>query len=490
MSRNRIIIDCYTDEPAGLGVPPFLGVWARYAAGGYRDLPTYLTIDDLRLVKSKKQFNKRDFDPPTGKTRIDLINHTRTQQEVRQILKSADQAIIIAGVQTPGKYLSARPGTLSEIKKLLSGYNFTRVLTGPAAICGTQLRGGAAPETGDTESFNQVRKTGFEDYAHLQPEALKGAEILKQIPQKRVIEIEAGRGCRRETGCSFCTEPLKGEPEWREADDIIAEVKKFRQLGAEWFRLGKQACIFSYQNGDIEKLRKLLQGISRTRPKVFHIDNADPKMVTPQRAELMAEYLTPGSAAAMGAESFDEDVISVNNLNSQPEEVYKAAKTLTDIGGGRGKNGCPKILAGINILLGLEGETKQTLAKNFDFLKKMLDDGLLIRRINIRQVVSFKGTRLHERVGNKVLRKNRKYYGRWTEKVRNEIDLPMLERIFPEGTVMRGLISETHQGQVTFLRQPGSYPIVVGVRDRLPLGETYDVKITDHMLRSLTGEVM
>lgn len=490
MSRNRIIIDCYTDEPAGLGVPPFLGVWARYVAGSYRDLPTYLTIDDLRLGTSKKEFSKRDFDPPTGKTRTDLINHTRTQQQIHKILKKADQAIIIAGVQTPGKYLSARPGTLSEIRKLLSGYNFTRVLTGPAAVCGTQLRGGATPETGDTESFNQVRKTDFEDYAHLQPAALKGAEILKQIPQKRVIEIEAGRGCRRETGCSFCTEPLKGKPEWREADDIIEEVEKFRELGAAWFRLGKQACIFSYRNGDTEKLRKLLQGIARTRPEVFHIDNADPKMVTQQRAEILTEFLTAGSAAAMGAESFDENVIAANNLNSRPEEVYEAVKILTRTGGQRGANGCPKILAGINILLGLEGETKQTLDKNFDFLKKMLDDGLLIRRINIRQVVSFEGTRLHRRVGNRVLRKNRKYYPEWIEKVRNEIDLPMLKRIFPEGTILRGLVSEVHQGQVTFLRQPGSYPIVVGVRDRLPLGETYDVKITDQMLRSLTGEVV
>jgi len=489
MSRKRVIIDCYTDEPAGLGVPPFLGVWARYASGRYRDLPVYLTIDDLRLAKSKKEFKNPDFDPPAGKTRIDLINHTRTQQQVREILEDADQAIIIAGVQTPGKYLSARPGTLSEIRKLLSGYKFTRVLTGPAAVCGTQLRGGVRAETADPEIFNQIRQTDFKNYKHLQPAALKGAQILKQIPQRRVIEIETGRGCRREVGCSFCTEPLKGKPEWREADDIIEEVKKIRQLGAEWFRLGKQACIFSYQNGDIEQLKKLLQGISKTKPKVLHIDNADPEMVTQQRAKIFAEYLTAGSAAAMGAESFDEKVIKANNLNSTSEAVFEAVRILTRIGGKRGENGCPQILAGINILLGLEGETRETLEKNFAALKKMLDKGLLIRRINIRQVVAFKGTRLHRRVGNKVLRKNRKYYAKWIEKIRNEIDLPMLKRVFPEGTILRGLISEVHQGQITFLRQPGSYPIVVGVRERLPLGETFDVKITDHMLRSLTGEI-
>ena len=40
MARNRTIVDCYTGEPAGLGVPPFIGVWGRYLAGTYRDEPT------------------------------------------------------------------------------------------------------------------------------------------------------------------------------------------------------------------------------------------------------------------------------------------------------------------------------------------------------------------------------------------------------------------------------------------------------------------
>ena len=47
MARNRTILDCYTDEPAGLGVPPYLGVWPRYVAGQYKEDLPYLTIDDL-----------------------------------------------------------------------------------------------------------------------------------------------------------------------------------------------------------------------------------------------------------------------------------------------------------------------------------------------------------------------------------------------------------------------------------------------------------
>ena len=141
-------------------------------------------------------------------------------------------------------------------------------------------------------------------------------------------------------------------------------------------------------------------------------------------------------------------------------------------------------------MLGLTGETPETLELSFEALKRLLGEGLFVRRINIRQVVAFPGTRLYEETGGRVLRRNRRYYRAWIEKVRHEIDLPMLRRLFPKGVILRRLCSEVHEGDVTFLRQVGSYPIIVGVRKRLPLGELFDVRITDHMLRSLTGEVV
>jgi len=46
---NYTILDCYTDEAAGLGVPPYLGTYPRYIAGYLNEEVNYLTIDDLRL---------------------------------------------------------------------------------------------------------------------------------------------------------------------------------------------------------------------------------------------------------------------------------------------------------------------------------------------------------------------------------------------------------------------------------------------------------
>jgi radical SAM superfamily enzyme with C-terminal helix-hairpin-helix motif len=379
---------------------------------------------------------------------------------------------------------------LREVNKLLAAFKVHKVLTGPVLTGGTQFRGGSRPQLPQAADFDELQPLEFESYDELQPLALKGAEILCEIPRRanHIVEIETGRGCPRGEGCSFCTEPLKHSVQWRSADHVVAEVKRLMELGAGAFRLGKQSCIFSYQGGDPARIEALLRGVSSLGPRVLHLDNANPTMIDERRARLFVKYLTPGSAAAMGVESFDPKVVEANNLNCTSDMAFEAIRILNEVGGFRGDNGCHALLPGINILLGLAEETPDTLDRNLAALKRIVDEGWLIRRINIRRVVPFPGTPLYERLGRKALRKNRRYHTAWIEKVRLEIDGPMLQRLFPVGTVLKGLCSEVHNGDVTFMRQVGSYPIVVGVQERLPLGEFFDVRITGYMRRSLVGK--
>ena len=486
----RAILDCYTDEPAGLGVPPFVGVWPRYVAGLYEEEPTYLTIDDIRLVRYVESVPRVVIDPPAGRTHIEVLNHTRSYEEIRRVLENTEELVLIIGVQTPGKYLSARPGTPREARKLLESFKLRKVLTGPVLTGGTQFRGGSRPQVPQAEDFEELRPFTFETYEELQPHALKGARLIAQMPrmENRIVEIETGRGCPRQKGCSFCTEPLKHAVQWRGADLVIEEVKTLMSLGARAFRLGKQSCIYSYEGGDPQKLEAMLSGVSSLRPTVLHLDNANPQMIDERRTELFVKYLTPGSTAAMGIESFDPEVTRANNLNCPYDLAFEAIRTVNRVGGVRGENGCHALLPGINILLGLAGETEQTLERNFAALKRILDEGLLIRRINIRRVVPFPGTALYEQVGHKYLRKNQKYYTAWIEKVRQEIDIPMLQRLFPVGTVLKDLCSEVHNGNSTFMRQIGSYPILVAVNERLPLNEFFNVRVAAYMRRSLLAE--
>jgi radical SAM superfamily enzyme with C-terminal helix-hairpin-helix motif len=484
------LLDCYTDEPAGLGVPPFVGVWPRYVAGSDENEPTYLTIDDLRLVRYVEHAPRVVIDPPAGRTHIEVLNHTRSYEEIRRVLEDTERLTLIVGVQTPGKYLSARPGTLREAKKLLDPFKLNKILTGPVLTGGTQFRGGFRPQLPQAGEFEELRPFTFESYELLQPWALKGASLITQMPRlaNRIVELETGRGCPRVTGCSFCTEPIKHPVQWRRSDLIVEEARTLMDLGARAFRLGKQSCIYSYEGGDPHKIEAMLAGLASLGPTVLHMDNANPQMIDERRTELFVKYLTPGSTAAMGIESFDPEVARANNLNSSYDMAFEAIRTVNRIGGFRGENGCHAMLPGINILLGLAGETPETLDRNFAALRRILDQGLLIRRINIRRVVPFPGTALYEQAGQKYLRMNAQYYTAWIDKVRREIDIPMLQRLFPVGTILKDLCSEVHNGNTTFMRQIGSYPILVAVRERLPLNEFFNVRVTDYMRRSLLAE--
>ncbi|MCG7852573.1 MAG: radical SAM protein, partial [Methanosarcinaceae archaeon] len=118
------------------------------------------------------------------------------------------------------------------------------------------------------------------------------------------------------------------------------------------------------------------------------------------------------------------------------------------------------------------------------FLKRVLESGLLVRRINIRQVMAFPGTMMY---GNDMLvKKHKKQFLKYKEMVRRDIDLPMLRRIVPTGTVLRDVMCEVSDN-ITFGRQFGSYPILVGIPEKLPTGRFMDVTVTGHGHRSITG---
>ncbi len=481
------IFDCYTDEASGLGVPPYLGTYPRYIYGklvSEGHTVKYLTIDDLRLWKQKKGVIRET----SVKEKTNIFIYNLTLNKAEEILKHTDILIVIVGVHVPGKYLSAQPGTLKEVKSLLWDIKVKKILTGPA-ICGTQLEGGKFAEKEDLSLFDSVEDYAF-DFSDLNEYAIKGAELLKQIPDKRVIEIETGRGCKVGK-CSFCTEPLKSKFCNRRKEEIVAEVVAFYEKGARCFRLGKQADFYA---GDDPVW--ILQMIKKKCPQieVLHIDNVNPNSVISKNGEeitkAIVKYCTSGNIAAFGVESFDPEVVKANQLNTSPATALKAVQLINKYGAERGENGMHKFLPGINLIFGLLNESKETHQKNLEALLGIVDSGLLLRRINIRQVTVLPGTYLEEHGGNKYLRKNKKYYWKWRNEIRQKIDFPMLKKLVPVGTVLSEVYTEMYDGKTTFCRQYGTYPLIIGVKGRLPLKEKIKVKVVDHMLRSIVGEVV
>ena len=518
------IIDGYTDEPAGLGVPPYLGIYPRYAYGAIKKARKdvnifYLTIDDLRFT----------FEGEQG---IKTKNKTPNVYKTKEILEKADVIIYIGGLHTPGKYLSAVPSQVEEVARFIKPFDGVKILGGPAFM-GSSHGGGTTISSrelstaqlifdhiiyGDLEAFlydflknpKDTNPSRFRTYNELRDYAFLGAEVVKQFPDYPefvIVEIESQRGCPKAAGiggCSFCTEPVRYKTiEDRPIEDIVKEVEILYNLGVRHFRIGRQSCIFSYMakpNDRVpipnpEAIEKLFKGIRTVAPKIktLHVDNANPAIIAnyPKEsiriAKALIRYGTPGNVVAFGLETADPKVARLNNLNSTPEETYEAVKILNTVGAKRGYNGMPLLLPGINILFGLPGETKKTYELTYEFLKKILDDGLLIRRINIRQVVVFPGTPLWNMREKIKTEKHKKLIHHYKYKIRHEIDYPMLKRLVPVGTILREVRAEVFDNGLTYGRQIGSYPLIVGIPKEIELNRLYNVVIVGHGFRSITG---
>ena len=508
---KTVILDGYVDEPTCLGVPPYISPYPRYIAGSIWDSDKnsqihYITIDQLRNNPS-----------------------------ITSVLSKTDLLIIIAGMSVPGRYLSGYPLGPNETIKILQ--NITkplRVLCGPAAKHGFGISGGKKTRTidntrdvfdliikGDCEIVikdlleqnlkadkinpNQVRENAkqIKDYA------IKGSKIITQHPnhpQHLIGEIETYRGCPRSIigGCSFCSEPSKGPPDFRPIKDIIDEIQNLYQKGMRHFRMGNQPCIFSYMSKNAgekefpkpnpEAIKKLFSNIRKAAPnlKTLHIDNANPGILArypgecKQIAKTIIKYHTPGDVAAFGVESVDPVVIKKNNLKASAEEIMNAIRLLNEVGSQRGSNGMPELLPGLNFVFGLDGETKNTFELDYDFLLSILNEGLLLRRINLRQVIPIPGTKMYN-IGNKNVIRNKRFFQQFKRKVKTNIEQPMLKKLLPIGTVLTQIYSEKHDGKLTLGRQLGSYPLLIGIPGVHPLEKFWDVKIIDYGYRSATA---
>jgi radical SAM superfamily enzyme with C-terminal helix-hairpin-helix motif len=363
------------------------------------------------------------------------------------------------------------------------------------------------------EGFNDR----YRDNADLDRWARKGAFVVESHPNHPdylIAEMETSRGCPYR--CSFCTEPMYGDPAFRSPGSVIAEVEALYDRGVRHFRLGRQADILAY-GGDGERpnpdaLRELYGGIREVAPdlETLHLDNMNPVTIVewPERSReairIIAEHNTPGDVAAFGLESADPVVQEQNNLLVSADECFEAVRILNEEGGwrpgeepGTGPSTdpstdpdaaprLPKLLPGINLVHGLEGERKETFEHNRRFLERVYDAGLLLRRINIRQVMAFEGTEMAES-GADIARDHKTQFKTYKREVREEIDNPMLQRLAPPGTILEDVHLEYHQDGTTFGRQLGTYSLLVGVPGERDLGRAIDVAITDHGYRSVTG---
>ena len=491
MTSNALIIDGYVDEPACLGVAPYISPYIREVAGvlsGHGYTPDYVTIDQVRS------------DPAL------IAGHGR-----------GDLVVMIAGLTVPGAYIGGKPATLTEVQQLGT------LLRGPKTAIGGPIAFGYAPG-GGRKAIRQAiagfdatlsgspavaldawlsggEPVGAADYSLTDPWCLAGAGIIARHPAFPYVmcELETAIGCSRATvgGCSFCTEPFYGLPRYRSIEGIAGEVAALRAAGARHFRLGRQPDLLAYQSSGGEfpvprpdVLGELFSAVRENAPDLLtlHIDNINPGTIARHEdaaraalAEIVAGH-TPGDTAAFGMETADPAVVAANNLKAMPDDVFRAIEVVNDVGAMR-TGGIPELLPGLNFIVGLAGETPATFDANSAFLQRVLDAGLLVRRVNIRQVMPFEGTAAYE---ENTLGMHDARFRAFKEWARTQFDEPMLRRVFPAGTILRDIIIEI-PGKPSFGRQMGSYPILVGIPLELRVGMVLDAVVVDWGMRSVTA---
>ena len=476
-----VILDGYVDEPSNFGVPPFLSPYPRYLAGAVQDAGhawEYVPVDRVRAGHPLK----------------------------------GDLLAILSGPIVPGKYLRSLPISEQEILRHAAAFEGPRVFGGPLARFRffddalAEAFDHVAVRDLDACVHDHLTEGEWTDRDRTMAEwdrwALLGADVIRahaDFPQPLIVELDTTKGCVRYVngGCSFCIEPQYGITKFRPLDGILAEVRRLAGLGAVNFRLGGQADFFSYQalglgssptpRINVPALEALLRGIHEAAPalRVLHTDNGDPAMMVahPDEAraglELLVRYTSPGNLLSFGLESADPAVTEANTQNIDADGCLEAIRMVNAVGRGRGASGMPRLLPGLNFVAGLAGETRKTFDLNLAFLNRLLEEDLWVRRINLRQVrpvrQAFEPTHLHRE------------FRRFKEAVRTGIDRAMLRRVLPEGTVLRDVYLEIRQGHVTYGRQIGTYPILVGLPYDLPTGWFIDVAVTSDGERSVTG---
>ena len=125
----------------------------------------------------------------------------------------------------------------------------------------------------------------------------------------------------------------------------------------------------------------------------------------------------------------------------------------------------------------------RTYDLNESFLTEVLEKNFLVRRVNLRQLMAFPGTRAYE---NNTLGVYDSRFRKFKEFVRKHFDRPMIERVFPIGTVLRKIVIEI-SGSLSFGRQMGTYPVLVGIPLFLPQRALIDAAVVDYGSRSLTA---
>ena len=387
-------------------------------------------------------------------------------------MAEAEIVVIIAGTTVPGRYLGGMPISLKEIRELAAQLQKPRViLSGPIIHCNLDF--------GDVDYIAReipglvayYLLTGEDMEGKLPPEEIVdawaplGAEVTRKHPgyPNLVCELETFRGCPRGSHCSFCSERFKKVTYQRSIDGIIAEVEALAALENTCFRLERPGT--TIQRNWCNRCLECTWHQRVARGKVLHSN----KPTSPISGILQPALLHKPPRLRFGR-ICRSSCVAGKQYRADPEKTFRAIEIMN---AGLAPEGIPK-LPGLNFHgLRVAGTMELNLAFAGCGMRPVAAAVNIARSTlwGLQAKPTYSAYRFQQ----------------YKDAVNKEINKPMLQKVFPRGTLYRDVIIEESKGLTAYGRQPGSYPILVGIPGKFPLGSKLDVKIVDHGYRSITG---
>ena len=492
--ENIVILDCYTDEPSGYGVRPYLGthqINLSQALSSKNINHYYLTIDDLRNnTEDKITYSK--------------LNSTVNKQSAWEILKNAEKIYIIWGCFVQYKYFSCLPPTNKELINILQGINGKKILfyvLGANVTLPNSYKNSELHKVIDVINFgnpyryileeNQTSDGIDANYKILDSISQNDIPIIQQLVNPIIAEIETASGCNTPS-CSFCIEAIrKNKVSFRETMSIINQIKVLYNNGVRHFRLGRQPNFYNFHNHSVYEIEILLSGIREACPDIetLHIDNVNALSVVSKNGrkitEIIAKYCTSGNITPFGVETFDEKVRKHNKIQGSCEQILEAVEIINSYGSKRADDGFPFLLPGINLIHGLPMANNSTHQINLNFLDKILKMDLLVGRLYYRELTLPIG------IGFSSFERSPQFQ-RNLDEIENEFIIPMQKKVYPKGIRLKNFMEAIEIDDGYFLRRLGTSSIKVHVsreRELKPYNK-YNIVVTgNHSSKVLTGRI-
>jgi len=240
---------------------------------------------------------------------------------------------------------------------------------------------GLAFKDGDKYVINEREKPikdldaiPFPYYDPLPMEYYVNAKVFKMKRTDRMITMITSRGCNYT--CNFCQRLEKGI-RFRSVENILDELKKYiRDYKINFVVFWDELFMYSEK-----RVAEITEGIITENIKINYWCTGRLNIVNPRILEMLKEsgcvYID------YGIEQFDNESLQKMNKRQTEEQIIKGIELTKKAG----------INIGFNIIFGNLGDTRESLRKSLDLLKKYNDFGQLRA---IRPVTPYPGSALFD----------------------------------------------------------------------------------------------